>query len=154
LQADIAQSHNDAENSAHYGTPHPITQLHTGHAGQPKIIINAEWLTWAVNHRPTSQIAKFLGVSVPTVAKAMIEYGIHSPMEAPILRTVSAEHPGVIIYSQIRSYTAPVSQWTDEELDYEIQLLSQHFPNSGIRVDSPGSKQNIPSPSLFPPSSS
>ena len=134
LQADLSQTQNDAENSAHYGTPHPMTKLQTGHVGWPKFIINPEWLTWAAHHQPTTQIAKFLGVSVPTVAKAMIENGIWSPMEAPILRTVSSENPGAVTYTQIRSYTAHVSQWTDEELEYEIQLLRQHFPNSGVTM--------------------
>ncbi|KAF8327244.1 uncharacterized protein EI90DRAFT_2863899, partial [Cantharellus anzutake] len=26
------------------------------------------------------------------------------------------------------------SQWTDEELDHEIQLIHEHFPNAGITM--------------------
>src|SRR5260370_42527348 len=56
------------------------------------------------------------------------------PLEPPILHTVSETSPPTITFTQIHSYTACVSQWTDEELDYEIQLLHQHFPNAGITM--------------------
>jgi hypothetical protein len=55
-------------------------------------------------------------------------------MEVPILRTTSLENPGTVTYTQIHSYTTCVSQWTDEELDHEIQLLFQHFPNAGVTM--------------------
>jgi hypothetical protein len=134
LSADLSQSQQDANNSNHSGTPHPVTHLHTGHRGCPKIIINAEWLAWAVNHQSTAQIARFLGVSVHTVSKAMVDYSLRAPLEPPILQTVSETNPPTITFTQIHSYTAHVLQWTDEELDYEIQLLHHHFPNAGITM--------------------
>ena len=134
MSADLSQSQHDTNNSDHFGTPHPITHLHTNQRGCPKIIINAEWLAWAVNHQSTAQIARFLGVSVHTVSKSMVDYGLCAPLEPPILHTVSETSPPTITFTQIHLYTACVSQWTDEELDYEIQLLHQHFPNAGITM--------------------
>ena len=64
----------------------------------------------------------------------MVDYGLHAPLEPPILHTVSETSPPTITFTQIHSYTACVSQQTDEELDYEIQLLHQHFPNAGITM--------------------
>jgi hypothetical protein len=55
-------------------------------------------------------------------------------MDALILQTVSSENPGAVTYTQTHSYTACVSEWTDEELEYEIQLLHQHFPNDGVTM--------------------
>src|SRR5258708_17972140 len=64
----------------------------------------------------------------------MIEYGIQPPMNQPIIQSESQSNPGEITYTQIASYTVPVSQWSDDELDHEIMLLHVHFHQRGENV--------------------
>ena len=64
----------------------------------------------------------------------MVEYGLWALLECPILWTVSDTDPPTITFTQIHSYTAHVSQWTDEELEHEIQLICQPFLNAGITM--------------------
>ena len=134
LCADLTQSVQDAEAALRSGAPNPVTRILTGNRGRPKYAIDHEWLIWAVQHRSVTHIAKFLNVSVPVVQKAMIECGIRPPMSQPIIQSESQSNPGEIIYTQITSYTVPVSQWNDDELDHEIMLLHAHFPNAGVTM--------------------
>lgn len=50
--------------------------------------------------------------------------------EAPALEPIGG--PRRAVYTQIRSYTAPVSQWTDEELDSAITRIRLHYHNAGL----------------------
>ena len=127
-------THQHVNFKQNFGAPHPISSIQTGNCGCPKVAIDQEWLLWATQHRSTTHIAQFLGVSVPTVSKAMIEYGIWPPMEQPIIHSVSPSDPTTVTYTQINSYTVAVSQWSKEELDHEIMLLHVHFPNAGVKM--------------------
>lgn len=57
----------------------PVTLLHTGRPGQPRKIINKEWLCLAVspaNRFSMKKIANLCNVDVKTLRKTIKEYGI------------------------------------------------------------------------------
>lgn len=52
--------------------------------------------------------------------------------EPPALEPIGPSRRAV--YTQIRSYTNPVSQWTDEELDNAIARIRVHYHNAGLTL--------------------
>lgn len=151
-------------------------------------MIEPEWLAWASQHRSTSAIARYLGLSWDTVHRALQENGLtdhhqypftlntsrHSlaadslppgdacapfalptaeeglsleverakamdssalldpePEDIPELEAIGSSSG---IYHQADSYTAPASQWTDDELDVTITQLRVHYPNAGLSL--------------------
>ena len=85
LQMEIRVAHRQALDASHHGFQCLVTEAH-GSTGHPRFIIDESFLCWAYTHRSTSGIAAFLGVSRPTVRKALLDYGIVEPGEVPIIR--------------------------------------------------------------------
>jgi hypothetical protein len=85
LQMEIRVSHRQALDASHHGFQSLVTEVH-GATGRPRFVIDESFLRWAYTHRSTSGIADFLGVSRPTVRKALLDYGIVEPGEVPIIR--------------------------------------------------------------------
>lgn len=187
LRQEVRQGYQVALDSSHHGTHHPVTYVRSGRAGRPRAVIDPEWLVWATQHRSTSAIARYLGLSRDTVHLALQENGLadrhqypftlstshHPPAAdrpspdgacAPLAQPTTAEESlslGVepteaidsaldpeledvpeleaigsssSIYHQAYSYTSPVSQWTDDELDVAITRIRIHYPNAGLSL--------------------
>ena len=134
LITEIRQAYQHAVDNSHHGRPHPVTWIHTGQRGRPRAVIDCEWLTWAISMRSTSHIAQYLQVSRPVVRAALLEYGLREQSEDPFLRSPSQGNPYRIAYTQRRSYTSPVSQLSDEQLDDMIARIRIHFPSAGVSM--------------------
>lgn len=80
---EVRQAYRVALDSSHHGTHHPVSYLRTGQRGRPRAIIDREWLEFAIAHRTTSAIARFLNLSRDTVRLALLEYGLAEPQEYP-----------------------------------------------------------------------
>lgn len=132
LQHDIRLLHESALAATHHGLPQPVSILRTGRRGRPRLILDREFLTFATEHRDTTALSHFLGVSRPVVANALREYGLREAGEDPFVR--SRLPSGEMHYQQIQHYTAPQSQWSDVELDAAIIELRVHYPNSGVSM--------------------
>jgi hypothetical protein len=140
--AEINHGYSAAVESSHHGRPHPVTAIATGCAGHPGLIIDQEWLTWAVEIRNTSEIACYLGISWPIMRDALLEYGLSEPADNPFIRTYydpntlqpSLSYHSAVAYTQVRSYHQPVSDWSDEELDNAITRLWIHYPSAGVAM--------------------
>lgn len=71
---DVLAAHRGAMDTSHHGVPQIVTMVPSGGRGRPKIHIDRDWLAWAIQHRTTSGIATFLGVSRTVVRNALLEY--------------------------------------------------------------------------------
>ena len=87
LGTEIGQAYAIAAEASHRGRPHPVSAVATGRPGRPRLIIDREWLTWAIQIRNTSDIARYLGVSRPVVRDAILENGLREAGEDPFVRT-------------------------------------------------------------------
>jgi hypothetical protein len=132
LQSDILTAYNTAITSSHHGRPHPVVVVHHTGRGRPRLTIDREWLAFAIGIHSTTDVAHILGVSRPTVSKALREYGLREHGEDPFVRTCTED--GRIHYEQRLRYLAPVCAWSDAELDSEIARLLVHYPNSGVSM--------------------
>lgn len=133
LQTLVLDAYNKSLEASHHGKPHPVVVVHQGGRGRPKLVIDREWLGFAITIHSTTDIAHILNLSRATVSKALIEYGLRERGEDPFIRT---RNPltGSIHYEQRLRYTAPMSTWTDEELDNAISRLRIHYPRSGVSM--------------------
>ncbi|KAJ7178252.1 hypothetical protein C8R46DRAFT_1329376 [Mycena filopes] len=116
--------------------------------------IDPGFLQWAYSLRSTSSIARFLGLSRPTVRSVLLAYGIAVPREQP---SALASHipdpiadgsneeedylvdPGSETQQpdagpSISSYTGPLSSISDDELDELLIRLRQHYRRAGITM--------------------
>ncbi|EPS95324.1 hypothetical protein FOMPIDRAFT_1132729 [Fomitopsis schrenkii] len=151
LGDDLGQFRQLVEQS-HHGVPVILTEVHEGGRGRPKIVIDRNWLEWAYGQKSISAIASFLGVHRCTVRRSLIEYGICEPLSNPFPQdsheagSGSAEaEPGTdhsgdglgadpSLGPRITSYTRPLTDISDAELDLEIQELRARYRRAGVRM--------------------
>lgn len=135
---------------SHHGRPEIIQQVHTGGRGRPGIWIDPDFLRWAYSLRTTSSIARFLNVNRQTVRNALLTYGIvapqanpfahHSPddLEEPDSESLASDDfldpQNSTTQHRIISYTGPLSDINDSDLDTLIRTLRQQFTRAGIAM--------------------
>ena len=83
LRIELAILYEQALQESHQGYPSVMTTIHAGGRGRPRIILDRDWLGWALTQRTISGLAKFLGISRSTVREAALEYGLLSPGANP-----------------------------------------------------------------------
>ncbi|KAJ7451459.1 hypothetical protein B0H11DRAFT_1877199 [Mycena galericulata] len=137
-----------------------VLTIATSGAGRPRIHIDPDFLRWAYSQRSTASIHRYLGVSRNTVRSALLEYGISTPQSNPFpnpnltpseldLQTVDdildPEMPIPIHLPAevqvlangnpaIASYTGPLSDISDEDLDILLLQLRSHFRRAGLAM--------------------
>ena len=131
---EVNECYEDSLATSHVGTPHPVTIVHRAGAGAPRKVIDRDWLAWAITHRTTSDIARFLGVGRDLVSRSLVEYELREPGADPFIRRHNLNNPNIIHYQQTHSVSGPVSSWTDPELDAAIVRLKILFPKSGAAM--------------------
>ncbi|KAJ7201021.1 hypothetical protein GGX14DRAFT_371776 [Mycena pura] len=130
----------------------PSSFIHSGGRGRPRTVINAEFLGWAYGRRSTSGIARFLGISRPTVRTAILEAGVgrtsresfcslHVDGSDDLLDPDLPIPPGPLpedvqefAHSRPVSYTGPVSGISDDDLDGLILRLRSHYRRAGLSM--------------------
>ncbi|KAJ7228286.1 hypothetical protein GGX14DRAFT_296526, partial [Mycena pura] len=128
MRHDIRLEYQDAADVSHHGIPPLVQVVHSGGRGRPRTVINTEFLGWAYGRRPTSGIARFLGVSRPIVRTAILEAGLAEPQENPFAPYSDFE----FVRSRPVSYTGPVSGISDDDLDGLILRLRSHYRRAGL----------------------
>lgn len=129
----VSQGFEDALAQSSQHIDHPLTWVHeVGVSGRPRIVIDREWLTWAIERRNTSDVARFLGCSRPPVAAHLRLYNLREPSEAPFIITRNPRNPRELLHEQVYSVSGFVSGWSDGELDNVICHLRVHYPRAGI----------------------
>jgi hypothetical protein len=114
-------------------------------------VIDPGFLQWAYSLRSTSSIARFLGISRRLVWQQLLEHGIAEPQEQPFMLSVEYSTgtdggdildpdgtvdpaPQSIQDTIITSYTGPLSQISDGDLDTLLIRLRRHFRRAGVTM--------------------
>ncbi|KAH8085980.1 hypothetical protein BXZ70DRAFT_863551, partial [Cristinia sonorae] len=92
-----------------------------------------EFLEWAYTVRSTAGIARFLGVSRNVVRSALLNYGIAERQENPFDPPEEREGAGSV-EGRVTSYTRPLSNISDNELDDVIRRLRDHYVRAGVSI--------------------
>ncbi|KAF8208063.1 hypothetical protein K438DRAFT_1574451 [Mycena galopus ATCC 62051] len=152
MQTDVRLEYRDATDASHNGYPTVIETIATGAVGRPRIHIDPDFLQWAYSQRSTASIHRFLDVSRNTVRTALLEHGIAAPQSNPFPHETLSESssagsnsdgddddllepdiPGhVRLPPDIVSYTGPLSNMSDADLDLLILRLRSHFRRAGL----------------------
>ncbi|KAJ7238069.1 hypothetical protein B0H12DRAFT_1204320 [Mycena haematopus] len=149
-----------AQNEAVF-PPEEFTVLQTS---RPRIYIDPDFLQWAYGQRSTEGISRYLGVSRTTVRNALLEHGIAEPQPSPFplnpvpLNPVNDAHsngddildPDLPIplagefppeveelatpSPATTSYTGPVSNISDDDLDILLLRLRTHYRRAGLSM--------------------
>jgi hypothetical protein len=146
MQQDVRHQYQIAADSSHEGHPVLVQHLPSDRPGRPRIWIDPDFLRWAYSQRSTASISQFLGVSRTTVRNALLEHGIVQPQDNPFARrrdSMANAVPGPLALLDpnlpenpftdplLVSYTSPVSNLSDEELDQHIFQIRRHFRQAG-----------------------
>lgn len=131
MQRDVEASIN-TETFAAAEIQHPVQIVMSGGRGAPRKVIDRAWLEWAIQHRNTSDIARFLGVSRQHVRTHLLRYHIREPGNVPVIAVHDPLDPNRVQYQQVSSVSGPVSGWSDTELDNAITHLRVLYPNAGV----------------------
>lgn len=152
MRNDVRLEYERITEQSHHGRPTILETVRTGNPGRPSIQIDPDFLRWAYTMRTTSGIARFLGVARSTVRSALLEHGIADPQEQPynfrIEIEADPEDPldpqgsvdgtatdGPSIQSEYTSsYTRPVSDISDDDLDNLVLRLKTHYRRAGISL--------------------
>lgn len=157
MRGDVRTEYEQNIDLSHHGRPEIIRQVHTGGRGRPSIWIDPDFLRWAYTLRTTSSIARFLNVNRQTVRNALLTYGIATPQANPFfdqslaggvdlegLAPVDTGGPAgddildpqnsTHTQPHIISYTGPLSDINDSNLDTLIQALRHQFTRAGIAM--------------------
>ncbi|KAJ7752190.1 hypothetical protein DFH07DRAFT_745091, partial [Mycena maculata] len=114
------------------GGPLVVTRhVRTGRRGRPRIEIDAQFLSAALDLRGPTGIAPEIGVSSRTVRRAALRAGLVQP-GAPVFQT-RINDEGVVERTH-RSTAPPVSLISDAELDRLITSTLEVFPQFGRRM--------------------
>lgn len=90
---DVQVQYQQALDASHHGHPTVMERMHTGQRGRPRIEIDPGFLEFAHEHRSTSGIARFLGVSRGTVQSALLREGFVQVQTAPFVDDPSPDQP-------------------------------------------------------------
>ncbi|KAF7343958.1 hypothetical protein MVEN_01685000 [Mycena venus] len=164
MQTDVRLEYRDAIDASHNGRPTVVQTIATGTVGRPRIHIDPDFLRWAYSQRSTASIHRFLGVSRNTVRTALLENGIATPQynpfpnntpSDPLIHTsasvsndlndndddlldpaipIPVNLPPEVQDEGITSYTGPLSEISDEDLDSLILRLRSHFRRAGLAM--------------------
>ncbi|KAJ7511956.1 hypothetical protein B0H11DRAFT_2214829 [Mycena galericulata] len=85
MLSDVQILYQQAVDSSHHGRPTVVERVHTGQRGRPRIEIDPHFLQFAHEHRSTTGIGRFLGVSRSTVRSALLRQGLTQEQPAPFL---------------------------------------------------------------------
>ncbi|KAH9830557.1 uncharacterized protein C8Q71DRAFT_885632 [Rhodofomes roseus] len=139
---------------SHHGRPVILTKVHSGGRGRPRIVIDPTWLRWAYGHKSIAEIARFLNVHCSTVCAALLEYGITEARSNPFSRPGDSQfddhsHVGSTTdldphcvresqagddVPQVTSYTHPLTDISDDDLDDAVRNLRSHYHRAGITM--------------------
>ncbi|KAJ3967382.1 hypothetical protein EV361DRAFT_807393 [Lentinula raphanica] len=130
---------------SHHGRPDVLNWEHTGSVGRPRAVINPNFLRWAHNHRSTTGITDFLGLSRRTVRRALLEHGIVTPGGVPFENQASVEenasndipevfHPDIENAASLIQSSSRNSNMSNDTLDSFVCLLWAHYPRAGIQI--------------------
>lgn len=113
---------------SHGGHPPVLNIVRSGHPGRPRYEITEDYLRFAYHRRSISSMAESLGVHRNTVRKALLRYGIATPLASPFVEQTGGD--------RVVSYTRPLSHITDDVLDATIRRIRERegFGRAGISV--------------------
>lgn len=149
MRHDIRLTYERLLNDSHEGHPSVVQHIPTQSRGRPKIFIDPEFLKFAYQHRTTSGIARFLGVSKTVVRNALLENGIALPGQNPFpVRAASNQaaaldtdvdffDPQVPVMQDERLSTqisSNISDINDATLDSLIIQLRVHYRRAGVTM--------------------
>ncbi|KAF7343644.1 hypothetical protein MSAN_01985300 [Mycena sanguinolenta] len=159
MKLDIQLAYQDAVDSSHYGRPTLVQTIPSDGPGRPRIWIDPEFLEWAHGQRPTSSLHRYLGVSRSTVRRALLEHGIAQPQSNPFSNPsgsdsedsadagtddilepdlpdpTAAEIEELAAPSQRTiSFTGPLSDISDDDLDILLIRLRTHYRRAGLSM--------------------
>ncbi|KAJ7120403.1 hypothetical protein C8R44DRAFT_623637 [Mycena epipterygia] len=152
-----------ALDASHHGQPTVLERVHTGQRGRPRIEIDPSFLQFAHEHRSTTGISRFLGISRGTVQSALLRQGLVQPQPAPFEDPVLSEAeddfldnessndlgddildpsfallnslpPGLEDLSTQPNSTGELSNIADWELNSLVLCLRTHFRRAGISM--------------------
>jgi hypothetical protein len=111
----------------------PVKHRRTGRVGRPVISIDSKFLTFALEMRGPTDVAKALGCSPRTIRRRALEHGILPPGHPPFQRVV--QDNGTITYT----YLGPpkhtrLSDISDNALDDMMWCTLRDFPKLGRRL--------------------
>ncbi|KAJ7789361.1 hypothetical protein B0H14DRAFT_3094932 [Mycena olivaceomarginata] len=129
----------DAVDASHHGHPVLVQTISSGGPGRPRIYIDPDFLRWAYGQRSTAGISRFLGVGRSTVRNALIEHGIAQPQPTPFQTDTAGEFPPGIENlappsQPTTSFTGPVSEISDDDLDMLLLRLRTHYRRAGLSM--------------------
>ncbi|KAJ7799222.1 hypothetical protein B0H14DRAFT_3092828 [Mycena olivaceomarginata] len=116
-----------------------VQTISSGGPGRPRIYIDPDFLRWAYGQRSTAGISRFLGVGRSTVRNALIEHGIAQPQPTPFQTDTAGEFPPGIENlappsQPTTSFTGPVSEISDDDLDMLLLRLRTHYRRAGLSM--------------------
>lgn len=91
LLSEVRHAYRQSLDASHSGRPDVIQIVRTGGRGRPRVVIDPEFLRWAIAYRGSSAIARFLGCSRTTVRNTLLEQGILEPGRNPFSPTPPAK---------------------------------------------------------------
>ncbi|KAJ7650340.1 hypothetical protein FB45DRAFT_730216 [Roridomyces roridus] len=133
--------------TSHHGRPTVIERVYTGRPGRPRYAIDPDFLQFAHEHRSTSGIGHFLGVSRGTVRSAILQQGLAEPQPAPFydphLEDADAGEDDILdpqhdippnLLPDIPTGTGHISEISDDDLDSLLLRLRTHFRRAGLSM--------------------
>ncbi|KAJ6458548.1 hypothetical protein C8R45DRAFT_1056287 [Mycena sanguinolenta] len=137
-------------------------EFNTIQTRRPRIYIDPEFLRWAYGQRSTASIVRYLGVGRSTVRNALLEHGIAQAQSSPFslnsadpgLEDSGLENSGLddileptlpdptaaeveelAAHSQpTTSFTGPLSEISDDDLDTLLIRLRTHYRRAGLSM--------------------
>ncbi|KAF7348849.1 hypothetical protein MVEN_01404900 [Mycena venus] len=151
MQNDVRLEYQRAVDQSHRGRPTVVETIHTGAPGRPAVAIDPDFLRWAYSLRSTASIARFLGLSRTVVRQALLEHGIARPRQQPSTLAafnepstlpseggaeylIDPEQSQVPTAPLVSSFTGPLSEISDDELDGLLIRLRTHYRRAGITM--------------------
>ena len=130
IENDIRNLQQAATENSNHGFPPTLRIVYNGRRGRPRLEIDELFLRSAYRFRSIASIANLLGVNRCTVRQSLLRYGLAEPLRSPFASGPS-DNDG-----QLVSYTRPLSNISDDELDAEIRRIreGEGFNRAGISV--------------------
>ncbi|KAJ7136327.1 hypothetical protein C8R43DRAFT_894051, partial [Mycena crocata] len=138
LQTSISQMVSDLDQACHESMDPPdagplvvARRVRTGRRGRPRIEIDGQFLSAALDLRGPTGIGPEIGVAARTVRRAALRAGLVQPGAPVFQRRVNAEG---LVETVHRSTAPPVSTLSDAELDQLVASTLEIFPQFGRRM--------------------
>ena len=128
---DIRILQQSATELTNHGVPQPIRTINSGRRGRPRLEIDEHFLRFAYKSCSIASIAGILGVHRCTVRHALLDYGLAHRLQNPFSDGGTSGEGD----SQIVSYTRPMSEISDGDLDGEVRRIREEgFTRAGVTV--------------------